>query len=93
MSAAIIIWFLHRAINKLRQPRGNRLMSFTNRATRERCYDFLNIFAEKFNEKIGVFYSKQSYVNYKNIDHNIGFWEKTPISLQKIVENRRKLWS
>jgi hypothetical protein len=25
-----------------------------------RCYDFLNIFAEKFGEKIGVFDSKQS---------------------------------
>jgi hypothetical protein len=29
-------------------------------ATRDRCYDFLNIFAEKFCEKIGVFDSKQS---------------------------------
>jgi hypothetical protein len=28
--------------------------------TRDRCYDFLNIFAEKFCEKIGVFDSKQS---------------------------------
>jgi hypothetical protein len=28
--------------------------------TRDRCYDFLNIFAEKFGEKIGVFDSKQS---------------------------------
>jgi hypothetical protein len=25
------------------------------RVTRDRCYDFLNIFAEKFSEKIGVF--------------------------------------
>jgi hypothetical protein len=25
-----------------------------------RCYDFLNIFAEKISEIIGVFYSKQS---------------------------------
>jgi hypothetical protein len=25
--------------------------------TRDRCYDFLNIFAEKFSENIGVFYS------------------------------------
>jgi hypothetical protein len=30
------------------------------RATWDRCYDFLNIFAEKFGEKIAVFYSKQS---------------------------------
>jgi hypothetical protein len=28
--------------------------------TWDRCYDFLNIFAEKFGEKIGVFDSKQS---------------------------------
>jgi hypothetical protein len=28
--------------------------------SRDRCYDFLNIFAEKFSEKIGVFDSKQS---------------------------------
>jgi hypothetical protein len=27
---------------------------------RDRCYDYLNIFAEKFSEKIGVFDSKQS---------------------------------
>jgi hypothetical protein len=26
----------------------------------DRCYDFLNIFAEKISEKIGVFDSKQS---------------------------------
>jgi hypothetical protein len=28
--------------------------------SRDRCYDFLNIFAEKIGEKIGVFDSKQS---------------------------------
>jgi hypothetical protein len=27
---------------------------------RDRCYDFLNIFAEKFSENIGVFDSKRS---------------------------------
>jgi hypothetical protein len=27
---------------------------------RDRCYDFKNIFAEKFRDKIGVFDSKQS---------------------------------
>jgi hypothetical protein len=30
------------------------------RVTRDRCYDFKNIFAEKFSEKIGDFVSKQS---------------------------------
>jgi hypothetical protein len=34
--------------------------------TGDRCYDFLNIFAEKFSEKIGVFDSKQS-LNYAKI--------------------------
>jgi hypothetical protein len=28
--------------------------------SRDRCYDFLNIFTEKFSEKIGIFGSKQS---------------------------------
>jgi hypothetical protein len=28
---------------------------FQHRVTWDRCYDFLNIFAEKFSEKIGVF--------------------------------------
>jgi hypothetical protein len=31
-----------------------------NKRPRDGCYDFFNIFAEKFNEKIGVFDSKQS---------------------------------
>jgi hypothetical protein len=34
------------------------LLEGTVRATGDRCYDFLNIFAEKFIEKIGVFDSK-----------------------------------
>jgi hypothetical protein len=38
----------------------------------DRCYDFLNIFAEKFSEKIGVFVSQQSQI-LKKVDHNIGF--------------------
>jgi hypothetical protein len=40
-------------INK--KPKDPRLVP----RPRDRCYDFLNIFAEKFSEKIGVFYSKQ----------------------------------
>jgi hypothetical protein len=42
------------------------------RMSMDRCYDFLNIFAEKFSEKIGVFDSKQSKI-VQNYDHNIGF--------------------
>jgi hypothetical protein len=30
----------------------------TSRVTRDRCYDFLNIFAKTFSKKIGVFDSK-----------------------------------
>jgi hypothetical protein len=40
--------------------------------SRDRCYDFENIFAEKFSEYIGVFGSNYSYF-LKKIDHNIGF--------------------
>jgi hypothetical protein len=36
----------------------------------DRCYDFLNIFAKKFSEKIGGFVSKQSQI-LKKVDHNI----------------------
>jgi hypothetical protein len=32
--------------------------------SRDRCYDFLNIFAEKFSEKIGVFDSKLKYAKF-----------------------------
>jgi hypothetical protein len=40
----------------------------------DRCYVFLNIFAEKFSENFGVFDWKQSYF-LKKYDDNIGFWE------------------
>jgi hypothetical protein len=40
--------------------------------SRDRCYDFLNIFAEKFGEKNGIFDSKQSRT-MQNFDHDIGF--------------------
>jgi hypothetical protein len=55
----------------------------------DRCYDFLNIFAKNFSEKIGFFDSKQSYIMQK-FDHNIGFWEKRKFfrqKLSKIAEN------
>jgi hypothetical protein len=57
----------------------------------DRCYDFLNFFAEKFSEKIGVFDPKQSYWVLRkkhqffrrklskfaeNCDHNIDPWPK-----------------
>jgi hypothetical protein len=43
-----------------------------NRLTWDRGYDFLNTFAEKFSNKIGVVDSKQSYI-MQHFDHNIGF--------------------
>jgi hypothetical protein len=43
-----------------------------SKATWDRCYDFLNIFAKKFSKKIGGFDSKQSLI-MQNFDHNIGF--------------------
>jgi hypothetical protein len=36
-------------------------------SSRDRCYDFLNIFAKIFSEKIGVFDSKQSQILKKMI--------------------------
>jgi hypothetical protein len=38
----------------------------------KRCYDYLNIFAEKFSEKKLAFLN-QNKANFKKIDHNIGF--------------------
>jgi hypothetical protein len=40
--------------------------------------------------KIDVF--TQTTASFWEIDHNIGFWEKTPIFSRKIGKNRRKLW-
>jgi hypothetical protein len=54
--------YLHNISNRLFSSGTRQNPSFeTERASaRDRCYDFLNIFAEKFSEKIGVFDSKQS---------------------------------
>jgi hypothetical protein len=46
----------------------HKLVVAGSSTTWDRCYDFLNIFAEKFSKKIGVFVSKQS-----QILNNIGF--------------------
>jgi hypothetical protein len=51
------------------------------RTTKDRCYDFWNIFAENF----GIFDSKLSKILQK-FDHNIGFWEKR----QFFAENWQK---
>jgi hypothetical protein len=43
-----------------RENKPLRLFGAIEIETRDRCYDFKNIFAEKFGEKNGVFDSKQS---------------------------------
>jgi hypothetical protein len=50
---------------------------------------FKIIFAEKFSEKIGVFYSKQSQILKKIIITLV--FEKNANFLPKIGKNRRKL--
>jgi hypothetical protein len=56
---------------------------------RDRCYDFLNIFAEKFGKNIGVFSTNYSQFCKKNII-TLVFEKKTAIfcrKLAKIAEN------
>jgi hypothetical protein len=85
------IAYIHKFIFVARRGRGKRPLCkqpYLKRAPSkiwDRCYYFLNIFAEKFSEKIGVFCS--SYCQFcKNCDHNIGFWEKR----QFFAENCQK---
>jgi hypothetical protein len=57
--------------------------------SRDRCYDFLNIFAKKFSEKNWRFWFKAKLNFEKKIDHNIVFREKRHFlrKLGKIAEN------
>jgi hypothetical protein len=57
--------------------------------TRDRCYDFLNIFAKK-SAKILAFFPQTTASFCKNMIIALVF-EKTPIFSQKMVENRRKI--
>jgi hypothetical protein len=45
-------------------------------SARGRCYDFKNVFAEKFGENMGGVFFAQMTASFLKIDHNIGFWEK-----------------
>jgi hypothetical protein len=45
-------------VNKKYQ--GKKWSKWQNYSIRDRCYDFKNIFAEKFCDKIAIFDSKQS---------------------------------
>jgi hypothetical protein len=53
---------------------------------------FLNIFAEKFNKKIGVLNSKKAKL-CKKLIVTLVFEKNANFFLPKIVENGRKLWS
>jgi hypothetical protein len=57
--------------------------------TWDRCYDFLNIFAEKFSEKM-AFLTQNKAELCKNLIITLVF-DKNANFLPKIVENRRKL--
>jgi hypothetical protein len=61
------------------------------RSNRDRCYDVKNIFAKKWRKNWRLWLKTK--LNKAKFDHNIGFWEKAPIFLQKIVENGIKLKS
>jgi hypothetical protein len=56
----------------------------------DRCYDFLNIFAEKFSENIGVFLLKL-LLAFAKIVIITSVFEKNAIFSPKVGENRRKL--
>jgi hypothetical protein len=56
----------------------------------DRCYDFLNIFAEKFSKKM-AFLTQNKAKFSKNLIITLVFEKKTPIISPKIGENRRKL--
>jgi hypothetical protein len=62
--------FIHKQRLRLKDTRNTGAEEETAQS-RDRCYDFLNIFAEIFRKKIGVFASKQSHI-LKKCDHNIG---------------------
>jgi hypothetical protein len=61
-----------------------------SKQSRDRCYDFLNIFAETFGDKIGVLYTKQSKLLKKLIiplvfEKNANFFTEDWQKSQKIV--------
>jgi hypothetical protein len=57
--------------------------------TRDRCYDFKNIFAEKFSEKIGVLTQNKAELCKKLIVTWV--FKINAIFCPKIVKNLRKL--
>jgi hypothetical protein len=56
----------------------------------DRCYDFLNIFAENSSKKLADLTQNKAKICLQNFDHNIGFWEKRQFFCRKwakIAEN------
>jgi hypothetical protein len=54
------IWDIFAICKKLPKVNMRKVQHAKIRPIWDRCYDFLNIFAEKFGEKIRIFDSKQS---------------------------------
>jgi hypothetical protein len=67
-----------------------KLSDSTNQRTRDRCYDFLNIFAKKFCEKKSAFLTQNKAKLCKILIITLVF-EKNANFSPKIAENRRKL--
>jgi hypothetical protein len=61
----------------------------SERATRDRCYDFLKIFAKKFSKKL-AFLTQNKAKLCKILIITLVF-EKNANFLPKIVENRKKM--
>jgi hypothetical protein len=58
----------------------------------DRCYDFLNIFAEKiFSKQKKLAFFLKTKLNYAKIGSKHWFLRKTPFFSPKIGKNRRKL--
>jgi hypothetical protein len=100
-SPSIKVWVDPRNLYARRNKDENRLrgiqklvcslLSRKLSVTRDRCYDFFNIFAKKIGEKL-AFLTRNKAKLCKNLIITLVF-DKTPIFSPKIVENRRKLWS
>jgi hypothetical protein len=62
-----------------------QIMLLTKTGLWDRCFDFLNIFAEVFGEKT-AFFAQTTAIFCKKIDHNIGFWGKLQFFRQKLAK-------
>jgi hypothetical protein len=65
-------------------------MHSIGRPTRDRCYDFKNIFAKKFGEKNWRFLTQNKTKKFKILIIIVAFRERRHF-LPETIENRRKL--